>query len=284
MLLGVGSVTTPNAQMTEAWNGAEGDGWAENWEYYDGAVVSYHLALLERAAIASGENVLDFGCGTGQVARAASTAGAADVLGIDISQQLVDKSRELAGDLPGVRFELGDVQTMALASQHFDAALSRFGAMFFDDPVAAFTNIATALRPNGRIVLVAWTSVDDNEWQREIRGALAVGRDLPDPAIGAPGPFGMANADQNRTVLAKAGYADIAHEHLQLPYRCGADTAEAFGLFQRTGLFRGMTESLSDDDRQRALAALEATMRAHETPDGVIFESCAWLITARRAA
>jgi SAM-dependent methyltransferase len=276
-------MTAPNAQMTAAWNGADGDSYARDWQYYDGAVASYHRALLERAGIVAGENVLDFGCGTGQVARDASTAGAADVLGIDISQQLVDKSRELAAGLPTARFEHGDVQTAALPSQHFDVALSRFGAMFFDDPVAAFGNIATALRPNGRLVLVAWTGVDDNEWQREIRGALDVGRDLPAPAAGAPGPFGLANADQNTTVLDKAGYADIAHDHLQLPYRCGTDTAEAFGFFQRTGMFRGLTETLSEDDSQRALAALEATMRAHETPNGVIFESGAWLITAHRA-
>jgi hypothetical protein len=154
--------------------------------------------------------------------------------------------------------------------------------MFFADPVAAFTNIGAALRPGGRLVMAAWRGVADNEWLRCVFAALAVGRDLPIPPLGTPGPFGLADPDQTRTALTTAGYEAVELTAVNEPFWLGVDGDDAYGFFRATGIVRGMTRDLDDAQRAQALDALEATMIAHDTGNGVLFESGAWLISARR--
>ncbi len=163
-----------------------------------------------------------------------------------------------------------------------DVALSRFGTMFFADPVTAFANIGAGIRPGGRLVMIGWRGVADNEWLRCVFGALAVGRDLPVPPPGAPGPFGLADPDATRAALTAAGFDGIEITAVDEPFWLGTDGADAFEFFRGTGIVRGMTEGLDADQRARALDALHATMVEHDTSVGVEFGSGAWLISASR--
>jgi hypothetical protein len=153
--------------------------------------------------------------------------------------------------------------------------------MFFGDRVAALANVGRALRPGGRLALLTWQPMAANEWIREISGALAAGRDLPTPPPEAPGPFSLADPDVVRSVLADAGYRDVEVDGRVAPMWFGEDAADAFALV--SGLMGWMLEGLAEDGRARALDDLMATMAAHETPDGVLFESATWTIRALRS-
>jgi SAM-dependent methyltransferase len=279
--------TVANVEMAAAWDGDEGDGWARDWERYDRGVRGHHHALLDAAAIDVSDRVLDIGCGNGQTTcDAARAARDGSALGVDLSSRMLERARERARaeGLSNVTFLRGDAQVHPFDASASDVALSRFGAMFFADPVAAFGNIGSALRPGGRLVMAAWRGMDDNEWVQCVFRALAVGRDLPTPPVGAPGLFGLADAEAVRGILAAAGFDGIDVVAVDQPFWLGTDAEDAFGFVRTTGIVRGLTNGLDDEQRARAFDALHATIVEHDRSEGVAFGSGAWLISARRPA
>lgn len=272
-----------NVDMAAAWDGPEGAHWAEHADRYEQAGTAQLVRLLDAAAIESDSAVLDVGCGTGRSTReAAGRASSGTVLGVDLSSQMLELARARAAQegLGNVTFEQVDAQVHAFAPEAHDVVLSCFGAMFFADPKAAFTNLAGTVRPSGRLALLTWREMARNEWLLAMRNALAAGRDLPQPPVSLPGPFGLADEDHVRAVLGSAGFKEVALESIDEPFIFGADADDAFAFFSTGGMVRGMSHDLSDEDRAAALDALWRTFVEHETPDGVAFGSSAWLITA----
>jgi SAM-dependent methyltransferase len=277
-------VDPSNAEQAKAWDGSEGSYWAAHAGHFDRAVAAYHLPFMEAAAIGPGEQILDIGCGTGQTTRdAARRAASGCALGVDLSAEMIALARRLAAaeGLGNARFEQADAQVYPFGDRSFDVAISRTGAMFFGDPLAAFANIARALRGRGRLALFSWQPLPANEWVVELTAALAAGRDLPAPPPGAPGPFALADPDRVRRLLAQAGFTRIEIEPLQAPMWFGADADDAHAFV--LGLLGWMLEGLDESQRTRALGALRATVTAHTTADGVVYRSGAWLIRAQRA-
>jgi SAM-dependent methyltransferase len=227
--------------------------------------------------------VLDIGGGTGQTTRAAARAATAgSALGVDLSSAMLEYARRRSGEegIANAHFEQVDAQIHPFATATFDVAISRTGAMFFGDPVTAFTNIARAVRPGGRLVLLTWQSLEHNEWIRELSGALAAGRDLPAPPSTAPGPFSLSDPDRVRELLTLAGFRGIELDGVTAGMWFGndADDAHRFVL----GLLGWMLDGLDDTGRDRARAALRATTGAHQTGGGVVYDSAAWIIRATR--
>jgi SAM-dependent methyltransferase len=229
--------------------------------------------------------VLDIGCGTGKLTRELAHGAARDgsVLGVDLSSQMLGRAREAASaeGLTNTRFEQADAQVHPFELAELDLAVSSFGVMFFADPVAAFTNIRRALRPGGRVALLAWRDLERNEWVATIRAALAAGRDLPTPPAGTPGPFGLADRTRTEAVFAKAGYGEVALESIDLPLCLGTDADDAFSFVRTFGVTRGLLQDLDEARAASALDELHRALVAHETSDGVLFAGSAWLITAR---
>jgi SAM-dependent methyltransferase len=197
---------------------------------------------------------------------------------------MLERARERAveEDLSNVSFERGDAQVYGFEPGHFDLVVSRFGVMFFADPVAAFANIGRGVAPGGRLALLVWQELQRNEWLTATRDALAVGRELPAPPTGAPGPLGLADPGHVRSVLAGAGFDRIELEAVEAPFRFGADPDDAFEFVQGIGLVRGLLADLDTDDTARALDALRTMLEAHDSDGGVVFDSRAWIITAFR--
>ncbi len=279
-------MTIANEDMAAAWDGPEGEHWAEHADRYERVGVAQGQALLDAAAIGSGDSVLDVGCGTGKSTRGAGRlAVSGSALGIDLSARMLERARSAADaeGLGNVRFEQADAQVHPFGAGAFDVAISSFGAMFFADPVAAFANIRRSLRPGGRLALLAWRELDRNEWLIAIRQALALGRDLPTPPVGAPGPFGLADRGQTEAILTEATFVDVDFVALDDPIVLGADADDAFAFVRDFGITRGLTHGLDDADTAAALDALHNTLVDHQTPTGhgVRFGASAWLVTAR---
>ncbi|QYN37824.1 methyltransferase domain-containing protein [Pseudonocardia sp. DSM 110487] len=275
-------VDPANAEQLRAWDGSEGAYWAAHAERFEQALRDYDGPFFEAAAIAPTDHVLDIGCGTGGSTRAAARrASAGSVLGVDLSSAMLEVARRAAEreGSTNVSFEQADAQIHPFGEVAFDVAISRTGAMFFGDPHAAFTNIARALRPGGRLVLLVWQSFPRNEWVVEIMGALAAGRELPAPPPGAPGPFSMADPDRVHALLSSAGFDDVWVSGLEEQMCFGLDPDDAHRFV--SGLMHWMLDGLDDVARASAVDALHRTMRAHHAAQGVTFGSAAWLVTAR---
>ncbi|MGY1640121.1 class I SAM-dependent methyltransferase [Geodermatophilus sp. SYSU D00703] len=278
-------VAAGNAEQARAWDGGEGAHWAAHADRFDDAVRELHPVFLAAAGIAPADRVVDVGCGNGRTTLdAARLASEGHVLGVDLSARMLEvaRARARAAGLANVTFVQADAQIHPFAPGAADVAVSRNGAMFFADPVAGFGNVARALRPDGRLVLLTWQPLERNEWISAITTALAAGREVPLPPPGRPGPFGLSDPERIAAVLPAAGFADVRLESLELPVRFGRDAADAEEFV--LGQAGWMLEGLDDAGRERAAAALRDSLAAHETTDGVAYGSAAWLVTARRAA
>jgi SAM-dependent methyltransferase len=272
-----------NAEQLRAWDGDEGAYWAAHAERFDRAVTDYHQPFLDAAAITAGERVLDVGCGTGQTTRdAARRAAPGGVLGVDLSSAMLDHARRRAAveGLGNVAPEQADAQVHPFETALFDVAISRTGSIFFGALVAGHANIARALRPGGRLVLLAWQAMPRQEWFREFTAALAAGRALPAPPPNAPSPFSLADPDRINAVLTAAGYHDIELDGLAAGMWFGTNADDAYQFV--LGFLGWMLACLDDAGRAGALDSLRGTVAAHETPDGVIYDSATWLIRAIR--
>jgi SAM-dependent methyltransferase len=233
-----GSVSGMNP-MTQAalWNERSGPVWVAHQQKIDAELEPLGHRAIDRAAPRSGERVIDVGCGCGQtVLQLAERVGpSGHVTGIDVSEPMLQRARERASALTNVSFVLGDAETHSLAASSADLVFSRFGVMFFADPIAAFSNLRRALTPSGRLVFVCWQPLALNEWARipleTVRDTLdrhgAPATTPPFLVPGAPGPFAFADPDHVRAVLTAAELADVAIEpFLTNPPLANARTVE----------------------------------------------------------
>jgi RimJ/RimL family protein N-acetyltransferase/trans-aconitate methyltransferase len=251
---------------------------------YD-AELQLHDEVLRRAYhIRAGDRVLDIGCGTGRTTRdAARSAGEGSALGVDVSASMIERARELAREerLHNVAFEQGDAQVHRFPEAGFDLAISRFGTMFFDDPVAAFANIAVALRSAGRLVMMVWQEHENNEWSVAIERALGA-EGPPVPAPGAQEAFSLADQDTVEAILGAAGFAEAAFTDVHQPVYYGPDVAAAVEWVGGFSSTRQLLTRLDAAATERALERLRAVLAAHAGERGVWLDSRAWIVEARR--
>jgi SAM-dependent methyltransferase len=252
-------------------------------DFYDIELRAHHEHLRAVYGITSGEQVVDIGCGTGLTTREAARAAAPGrVLGVDVSKGMLQRARQVtaAERLDNVRYELGDAQVHRFDPGGFDVAISRFGTMFFSDPAAAFANIAAALRPEARLVLLVWQRREHNQWARAIDAALGDAALPPQPGAD---PFSLGDAEATTRILEDPGFDALHFEDVHEPVLYGhdVDAALAFVLgFQSTS---AALARLSDGEAARTVERLRETLAAHNSVErGVVFDSRSWLITARR--
>ncbi|GLZ35733.1 methyltransferase [Lentzea sp. NBRC 105346] len=239
-------------------------------ELFDAEIASHNERFRAAAAIRSGERVLDFGCGTGESTRQAASI-AESVLGLDISPDLLNHARELSTGLSNVTFELGDAQVHGFPAGAFDVAISRFGSMFFTDPVAAFTNVRRALRPGGRLVLLVWQGRAHNEWASVIN---------PDGV--ESGAFSLGRPVDVVRVLGLAGFGEVAFEDVHEPVYYGPDAETAMDFVTSLQDTKKRLAKRAGAEREQELQRLRSAVANHTTADGVFFDSRAWVITTRR--
>jgi SAM-dependent methyltransferase len=272
---------TLNAEQIEFWNGAAADTWVAQQERLDRQLDPLGRAALRALAPRPGEQVLDVGCGSGQttlqLAEAVGPGGR--VIGIDVSSQLLAAARR-RNTLAQVTFERADAQTHAF-DQSFDAIYSRFGVMFFADPVAAFANLRRALKPDGRMAFVCWRAEASNPLMTvPMMAAMKHLPPLPPPQDpNAPGPFAFADSGRLARILDAAGFAAISMAPHDEPIG-GNDRAGTVELALQMGpLGRYLREHPG-----RQAAIIDAVHDAIEPfiVDGIArIPSATWIVTAR---
>ena len=234
-----------------------------------------------------GRKVVDLGCGTGRTTlELASRAGpGGQAVGVDISAEMLARGRERAARLGigNVEFVYADIQVHDFGESRFDAAYSRFGVMFFTDPVTAFANVGTALRPGGVLSFVCWQSIFDNEWMLIPGAAVAgvTGSLPPMPGPDEPGPFSLADPGRVRAVLDAAGFGSVTitphADHIVISEDRIPEVAVASA---RAGAVREALRDADDRTRQRALAAIEQALRGRVQDGEVRASRGVLLVTA----
>jgi SAM-dependent methyltransferase len=250
-------------------------------DQYDAELRRHHVRFMAAVRIGRTDHVLDVGCGAGLTTReAARLAVSGSVLGVDVSASMLERARRLtaAEGLGNVRYELGDLEVHRLPPEHFDVVISRFGTMFFADPVAAFRNIAQAARPRAQLVMLVWQAQQRNEWSTALQTALGV----DEPSSGAD-PFSLGDPTTTRGVLDAAGFADVGFEDVQEPVFYGSNVEAALAVVRSMRFVSDVLATLNADAAEAVLTRLRSLLAAHLTDRGVEFDSRAWLVTARRA-
>jgi SAM-dependent methyltransferase len=252
---------------------------------YD-AELRLHNEVLRRACgIQNDERVLDIGCGTGQTTREAARAAIdGHVVGIDVSAPMIEQARKLAEaeELRNVTFEHGDAEIFHFPPAYFNVVISRFGTMFFADPVNAFRNIASAMKAGGRLVMLVWQSHDLNEWSVSIQQSLTADKFAPATRIDEPDPFSLADPTAVERILSAAGLAEIKFTDVNLPVYYGQDITAALEWVNGFSYTKNCLQQMDSLSAQRALKRLRETLAAHASDEGVWFNSHAWIVTASR--
>jgi SAM-dependent methyltransferase len=268
----------------DPWRGDAVARWLAVEDRLDEMLTPFGAAALARGRARPGERVLDVGCGCGPttVALAGAVGASGHVLGVDIAAPLLARARERAAGLPQVAFLEADAQTAALPPDR-DLVFSRFGVMFFADPLAAFRNLARALGPAGRLAFVCWRRLEDNPWLGVPFEAMR--RVIPDavaPPVDGPGPFAFADSDRLRALLTAAGFVDVVLEPVDHPVRLAADLSAAVPFVMNTGPTGRALPGADDATRARVGDAIAAALAPSTTAAGVCLAGSAWTVAGRR--
>jgi SAM-dependent methyltransferase len=275
---------TGGTDQAAHWNGAAGEAWVEARDVLDGMFRTLEERLADTASDAGALRVLDIGCGTGATTLAIARRLAADgeALGADLSAPMIAAARARAArESSAARFVVADVETHRFPRARYDLAVSRFGVMFFPDPVAAFANLRGALRPGGRLAAVAWRSREENPFMTTAeRTALPLLPEAPPPRPPhAPGQFAFADPDRVTGILAASGWTDAALRPVDVD--CAFPAAALDLYLRRLGALGTLLRDVDDATRERVVAAVTEAFQPFVHGDEVRFTAACWWIEAR---
>ena len=279
-------MSTDNAEQIAQWNGAIGQRWAAMQREIDRIVVPFGDAALRVAAPQPGERVIDVGCGCGdtsiEIARSVRDTGA--VLGVDVSQPMLEVARSRAAltNRAHLSFQNGDASEAALPTGT-DLLFSRFGVMFFNQPSGAFRHLRKSLRRGGRCVFVCWRAPRDNPWAMvplsAARTAMGVTPPPPDPH--APGPFAFADQERLRTMLSEAGFDAIRVQRFDVPLSLGTTVHAAAEFAVQVGPVSRFVREVGIPHLRTILDAVEHALAPFAAADGhVSLNGSTWIVAA----
>jgi ubiquinone/menaquinone biosynthesis C-methylase UbiE len=287
------AITTANQEAVEAWDGVLFDRFSRFRHIILPGLGAHGDRALELHPPRPGQRVLDIGCGFGDTARqiAAMVQPEGEVLGVDASPRFIEAARAEADEaaVANVRFTVADVEAGGLDGG-FDRAFSRFGTMFFANPVRALRNVREALVPGGELCMVVWRQKPDNPWLYEAELAveqfLERREDSDEPTCG-PGPFSMANADTTSGILVSAGYEDVRLARCDTQMLIGRDLQEAIDYVMALGPAAEIVRLAGEDAeriRPKLVEAVRGALEPFEGPDGVRAQMSTWAVSARAPA
>ena len=277
------AVRDGSTDQHEIWNGRGGQAWVEAQSLLDQTFRPLEEALADAVTETSARSVLDIGCGTGAttVAAARRLGEEGSCLGIDLSEPMLEAARARARR-EGVRVEFvrSDAESHAFEPASFDLFLSRFGIMFFSDPVRAFANLLGAASAGGRLHCIAWRRPEDNPFMTTAGRAAepllpGVSRRPPE----GPGPFGLADCDRCGEILAKSGWRDVELEPIDVPCAFPASGLDLY--VTRLGPVGRALQTVDDATRERVLEAIRPAFDPFRHGSEIRFIAACWLVRAR---
>jgi SAM-dependent methyltransferase len=276
-----------NAAQSEAWNGDSGRRWVARADERDRVLAPVAELLVAASPPLPGVDVLDVGCGCGATTlMVASHIGSrGSVTGFDLSAPMLDLARQRATEAGATTasFVQGDAQTHRFEPESVDLVISRFGTMFFSDPIAAFSNIATALRAGGRVRLATWQPLAANEWLTVPGAALLRHTELPETPSDDPGMFAQADPEIVTGTLTAAGFENVRLEPHELSLTLGPTIEAAVDHLADSGPGRVLLETIPEGPpRDAAIAEVGKVLVDHYDGAGVRLGAGVWLITATR--
>jgi SAM-dependent methyltransferase len=277
-----------NAAQIAYWNDRAAVAWTAFQERIDAAFTRLTAASLDAAAPATGERVIDVGCGCGatvlELARRVGPSG--HVLGLDVSEPMAGRAREriAAAKVAHAEIVISDAATYPLRQANADLLFSRFGVMFFVDPTAAFANLRTAMRSNGRLLFAAWRPLTDNPWfTLPIEAAREFLPPQPPVEPDAPGPFAFGDDQRVRCILTEAGWRNAALARHDVPIRLAGPgkLEEATEFATSVGPLSRALAEVDPDIKSRIRAAVAQALQSFDGPNGISLRGSIWLASAR---
>ena len=276
-----------NSESQTFWNEEGGQQWVNNIDSVETFIQPLSEQLLDTVLPASGEQVLDVGCGGGltsiKIAQLVGSDGS--VTGVDVSRPIIDIAIERGKEIENLAFELGDAATWDFKEESYDIITSRFGVMFFDEPVAAFANLHKALKRSGRMVFLCWRKLEENPWMaRTAKAAFEIvppPQDTPAPDPTAPGPFSLGDRAHLESVIKLAGFTDIEVKAVDQGLHMG-DLDDAVKFFLKMGPAAEIAKNASEQQTQQIIGAIMQVLSEYDTPQGVVSPAAAWIVSARK--
>jgi SAM-dependent methyltransferase len=274
-----------NADQVAYWNGPAGRRWVQRQEEQDRLLAPVAELLLDRCATRPGESVLDIGCGWGgiAVALARRVAPGGQVLGIDVSELMLARARELLPRGLPVEFALGDATVYPFTPGRADLLCSRFGVMFFADPARSFRNMRRGLRSGARVAFACWREPRENPWlMLPLQEAYRLVPRLPEVGPEDPGAFSFAAERRVRDILRRAGFDAIRLEpvDLSLDLAGGAGLEAALNTAAGIGPTSRALEGQSAAVQAAAMEAIRAALATQQVGDRVPLAGAIWIVTA----
>jgi SAM-dependent methyltransferase len=271
-------------EQAKLWNGSAGRAWVEAQELLDRILQPFEDVLVEAVAASRARRVLDVGCGTGSTTRAvARLLGAnGDSIGVDISEQMIDLARVLAEQerLPA-KFVCADAQTHAFEPASFDMVMSRFGVMFFSDPVRAFTNLRDAASSEATLSCIVWRSPAENRFMTTAeRAAASLLPNLPARRADAPGQFGLADARRVESILTASGWTNVDIQPIDRT--CTLPQSELSRYCERLGPVGVARREVDQRTREQVVAVVREAFEPYVHGNEVRFTAACWKVHARR--
>ncbi len=274
-----------DADQTAYWNGPGGRRWTERGDAPEAIFAPIAELLYARARLAPGERVIDVGCGGGvtTLAIAAQVGAAGGVIGVDVSALMIARAIERAGATSAAKFVLADAGSHDFSPGWANLLFSRFGVMFFADPVASFANLRKGLARGGRVVFACWREARRNPWQTiALKAACKHAPRLPEVGPEDPGPFSFADEARVRRILGEAGFETIALTpvDLELDDAAGQGLETALATMQQIGAASRALEAQPEALRAAAVAEIRAALAPHQRGLSVPLGAAIWIVEA----
>jgi len=278
--------STLHAEQLAFWNGPAVMRWITKQEQMDAALAPVADATIKLAAVRPGEKVLDIGCGSGATAIALAhlVGESGHVTGIDVSKPMIDLARRRAAGMTNIDLRLADAAAPDASLPPVDLLFSRFGVMFFGDPVAAFANLRRTLRPGGRLVFASWRPLAENPWMLvPLQAVLPLVPPMPRPDPNDPGPFAFGDPERVTRILTAAGFAHPRHSRFDLDMLLGADLDEAVEQTTSMGAASRALKEQPDSVVAAARTAVRTALAPHLRAGRVTLPGAVWLVESSLA-
>ena len=274
-----------NLDQQQFWNEVKGDFWVTLKTRIDALLLPFGMAALKTLNARPSERVLEIGCGTGATStKLAELVGSrGEVLAVDLSKPMLDKAKASRPEKGAnvLTYREADAEVYPFAGNHYDAVFSRFGVMFFDDPIAAFRNIRLAVRPKGRLAYVCWASRKDNPWIRVPTGASRPFLEIPAaPPQDSPGQFAMEREERITEILLESGWSDITIKKFEIDHCMGTTLNDAASFICQMGPMSEPFAGATSRVKAECIAAVEGALQPFEGKDGVRMKFSTWVVGA----